>query len=101
MRGYVVRMLHCPANANVSAWFRECSGNMAFLESTAQNLNSVRIDRNGEVHPEPPLISRLELADIINTFSTGPKNHIALSAACDVMWRYFEDYFPNCLCDEI
>lgn len=94
-------MFHRPANANVSDWFRECSGNDAFLESTAQNLNSVRIDRNGEVHSEPPLISRLELADIIQTYSTGPPRHIALGAACDVMWRYFEDYFPNCLRDEL
>jgi hypothetical protein len=101
MRGNVKRMFHRPANANVSAWFRECSDNDAFLESTAQNLHSVRIDRNGEVHPEPPLISRLELADIINTFSTGPPNHIALSAACDVMRQLFEEFFPNCLCGEL
>ena len=85
LRGHVKRMFHCSANANVSAWFRECSGNDAFLESTAQNLNSVRIDRNGEVHPEPPLISRLELADIIKTYSNGPPRRAALGAACEVM----------------
>jgi hypothetical protein len=98
MRANVRRMFQCHANANVSPWFRRCSTDEAFLERTARNLDSVRVDRNDEVHPEPPSISRAELATIITSFSTGSPKHVALSEACEVMSNIFEEFFSDCLC---